>query len=74
MPKLVIVLLLVLIIASLGSALVYMLRGSDPHRTARALTWRIGLSVGLFVLLMVFYKLGWVQPHGTTPIQPPSSP
>ena len=71
MPKIIVLMLLFLIIASLGSALVYMLKGSNPQGTARALTWRIGLSVGLFVLLMVFYKLGWVQPHGTTPVSPP---
>lgn len=70
MPKILIVVLLLLIIASLGSALVYMFRGTDPQRTARALTIRIGLSVGLFVLLMVFYKIGWITPHGVNPLTP----
>ncbi|MEM6639019.1 MAG: twin transmembrane helix small protein [Pseudomonadota bacterium] len=70
MPKMIVVLMLLLIIASLGSAMVSMLRGGQPQNTARALSWRIGLSVGLFVLLIVFYKMGLVQPHGTTPITP----
>jgi hypothetical protein len=30
----------------------------------KALTWRIGLSVGLFVLLMLAYYQGWISPHG----------
>jgi hypothetical protein len=29
----------------------------------KALTWRIGLSVGLFVLLMVAYSRGWMHPQ-----------
>jgi hypothetical protein len=29
----------------------------------KALTWRIGLSVGLFVLLMVAYYEGWITPQ-----------
>ena len=70
MPKIIVLLMLLLIVGSLGSAMFSMLRGGNPQGTARALTVRIGLSVGLFILLIVFYKLGWVQPHGTTPIQP----
>ena len=30
----------------------------------RALTWRIGLSAGLFVLLLVALWQGWITPHG----------
>ena len=67
MSKLVVLLILLLIVVSLGSALVSMLRGGNPTRTARALTYRIGLSVALFVLILVFVKLGWVTPHGVTP-------
>ncbi len=70
MPKLVIIIMLLLIIGSLASAMIYMLRGNDPKGMARALTYRIGMSVGVFVLLMVFYKLGWVTPHGINPVSP----
>ena len=31
---------------------------------ARALTIRVGLSILLFVLLLVAWRLGWIQPHG----------
>jgi putative copper export protein len=60
-----IVLVLVLIIASLGKAL-YHLSSSKPGdsgKMLKALTWRIGLSVGLFVLLIVAYFLGWISPQ-----------
>ena len=67
MAKLVILLALLMVIVSLASALRSMVRGDAPGTMARALTWRIGLSVALFVMILVFAKLGWVTPHGLTP-------
>ena len=64
--KYLIMLMLVLIIGSLGKAL-YHLSASGPgdsRKMVRALTWRIGLSVGLFALLMVAYHNGWISPQG----------
>jgi Na+-driven multidrug efflux pump len=59
----VVVAMLVLIIASLGSALFYMLRGrDDPKKMARALAIRVGLSVALFLVLMAGWMLGLWQP------------
>lgn len=50
---------LVLILASLGSALFYLIRDKGKtDRTLKALMLRIGLSIALFVMLMVSYKLG----------------
>ena len=55
--------MLVAIIASLGSAAVFMLRsGGDSKRMARALTLRVGLSVALFLLLMAGYYFGFFRP------------
>lgn len=55
--------MLVLIVASLGSALFYMIKGrDDPKKMARALAIRVGLSVALFVLLMAGWLLGLWQP------------
>jgi hypothetical protein len=55
---------LILIVASLGSAAVFMLRGrGDSTRMAKALAWRVGLSVGLFIFLMAGYYFGLFQPH-----------
>ncbi len=59
----VVILMLLAVVASLGSAAVLMLRGrGDSRRMARALAWRVGLSVGLFVLLMAGYYFGLFQP------------
>jgi ABC-type nitrate/sulfonate/bicarbonate transport system substrate-binding protein len=50
---------------SLAQAMVAMARGPDQSGgVVRALTRRIGISVLLFVLLMVGWKLGFIQPHG----------
>jgi hypothetical protein len=62
--KLLILLFVLVIFYCLGSALYYLIRdGSDSERMVKALTWRVILSVSLFVLLMVAYALGWVHPH-----------
>lgn len=60
------VLLFVLVIFySLGRALLYLIRdGSNSKRMVNALTWRVILSVSLFVLIMIAYAIGWVHPHG----------
>lgn len=56
--------MLLLIVGSLGSALFFMLkRRDDSQKMAKALAIRVGLSVFLFVLLMVGWMLGLWQPH-----------
>ncbi|RFO98293.1 twin transmembrane helix small protein [Rhodoferax lacus] len=58
------------IIASLGAALFFMLRGGQAEapdkskRMARALAMRVGFSVLLFVCMLVSWKMGWVHPTG----------
>ena len=34
------------------------------NRTVHALALRVGFSVLLFVLLLVLYRMGWIQPTG----------
>jgi Na+-driven multidrug efflux pump len=59
----VVIAMLLVIIASLGSALFYMMRGrDDPKKMARALAIRVGLSVALFVMLMAGWLLGLWRP------------
>ena len=66
--KSVIVLFLVLILVSLFAALVSLVRDRGRgRRTVRALTWRVGLSLGLFALLLLAAWAGWIQPHGIAP-------
>lgn len=63
--KLLIVVLLFAIVASLGKALFHMTSQSDDSgKMARALTVRIGLSIALFVLLMLAWYFGHIAPHG----------
>ncbi len=66
--KLLIILVFIGIVGALGSAMFSMVRDdSDSKRTVRALTYRVGLSVALFVLLFVAWAMGWIQPHGVLP-------
>lgn len=54
-----------LILLSLGSALYYLIKDQgSSDRTVRALTARIGLSITLFLMLMLSYYLGFIPPEG----------
>jgi hypothetical protein len=60
---------LVLIIGALASAGVFMMRdGRDGKPKSpnmmRALAVRVGLSVLLFVCILIAYKMGWIRPTG----------
>lgn len=58
------------ILISLGSGLLYLVKDKgQSSRTVKALTWRIGLSVGLFLFLMLLVALDVVKPHGIYPNQ-----
>lgn len=68
--KILIALAFIAIIASLGAALLYMMHG-DPEdnrtsgsRMVNALAIRVGLSILLFVCLLLAYKFGYIQPTG----------
>jgi hypothetical protein len=66
--RLLIIGLLAAILVSLGSALFQLSRKErDSGKVARDLTIRIGLSLALFVLLMIAWHLGIISPHGLTP-------
>lgn len=69
------------IIASLATALFFMLRGTRDdastddadassqaqrraQRMARALAWRVGISVVLFVCVLIAWKMGVIHPTG----------
>jgi branched-subunit amino acid transport protein AzlD len=54
-----------LIIASLGSALFFLMRDKGrSNRTVQALAMRVGLSITLFLIVLGAYKLGWIHPTG----------
>lgn len=55
----------VLILASLASAFFFLMRDKGrSNRTVNALALRVGLSIVLFVCLLVAYQLGWIAPTG----------
>jgi hypothetical protein len=61
--KVIVIVVLIAILASLGSAVVALLRGRSGL-TLQALTLRVALSIGLFVFLMIAYATGLISPHG----------
>ncbi|MDQ3776282.1 MAG: DUF2909 domain-containing protein [Pseudomonadota bacterium] len=63
MGKVIVIVVLIAILASLGSALVAMLRGRSGL-TLQALSLRVALSIGLFLFLMIAYATGLISPHG----------
>ncbi|HEY7752750.1 MAG TPA: twin transmembrane helix small protein [Steroidobacteraceae bacterium] len=54
------------IVLSLVSAMVQLVRDhkGETRRMVRALTVRISLSILLFIVLWLTWKLGWIEPHG----------
>lgn len=82
--KYVVILAFISIIGSLVAALVIMMRGgrtdaaSDPGgedsraprgNMARALAFRVGFSILLFLVVLFSYWMGWIQPTGIAPGQ-----
>ncbi len=73
--KILVALAFVAILSSLALALVYMMRGKVPDEQhpdkpvrrgnmAHALALRVGLSIVLFICVLVAWKMGWIQPSG----------
>lgn len=63
------------ILASLGFAMLFMLRGGQSDDTdskaksnkmARALAFRVGFSIVLFICILAAWKLGYIHPTGIT--------
>lgn len=57
------------ILASLATALFFMMKDGTNGKAktsnmAKALAFRIGLSVVLFVCILISWKLGYIQPTG----------
>lgn len=67
--KYLVLLAFVAIVGSLGAALFFMMRdGRDgrpkTNNMARALAVRVGLSILLFVCILLAWKFGYIQPTG----------
>lgn len=63
--KVLIVILFLAIVASLGSALLFLMQDRGrSNRMAWALTWRVGLSIVLFLFLLLANGMGWIHATG----------
>lgn len=63
--KVIVVVLLLLILFSLGRGLFYLVKDhGKSDRVVRSLTWRVGLSLGLFILVMLAASQGWISGIG----------
>ena len=72
--KIVILVVFLGIVLSLASGLMFLVKDKgNSRRTLRALSFRIGLSVGLFAFLMVLIALGVIKPHAVIPKVPPTT-
>jgi len=61
----IILLFFVFIVYSLGSALFYMMKDQGgSKRMVKALTMRIGISILLFVFIIISFWMGWIKPTG----------
>ncbi len=61
--KAVIIVFLLVILYTLGSAFYFMVRDKgEGDRTLKRLMWRIGLSLLLLAILFGMYQLGWIEP------------
>ena len=59
--RIVVILFIILILASLGSALFFLINDrGQSKRTVTALAMRVGLSLALFLLLMAGYYFGLI--------------
>lgn len=73
--KLVIVGLLLAIVISLMTSMVFLVRDrSDRRRTLTGLKVRIALSITLILFVLLSWHQGWIRPHGLVPPAPTATP
>ena len=76
--KILVAIAFIAILLSLGSALFYMMRGTPPTEgneaavskkgnMAKALAFRVGFSIVLFICVLIAWKMGSIQPTGIPP-------
>ena len=70
-----IVLLLLAILVSLALGLIFMVNDDkESNRMVTSLSFRVALSILLFITLFVGYSLGLIKPHGIFPVQTERAP
>ena len=64
--KILIIIMLLFIFGSLFTALYHLMKGNQSESVVKALTWRISISLVLFLLLMIGFYTGVIgnpNPH-----------
>jgi len=65
MLKIIIILVFLTIVASLGNALFHLIKNKkSSKKTVKALTYRISISLALFIMLSIALMSGLIQPTG----------
>jgi cytochrome c biogenesis protein CcdA len=68
-----VILAFIAILGSLATAMFFMLKGGEKdkqdgkakaNQMARALAFRVGFSIMLFICVLVAWKFGYIQPTG----------
>lgn len=63
--KIIILVVMLVILIALGSGLLFLVKDEGKtKRTVKALTFRIVLSITLFLFLLFAFSIGWLNPHG----------
>lgn len=66
--KIIIVVMLGLILLSLGAGMFSLVKDrGDSDRTVKFLSFRIALSILVFLFIAFSFYMGWIQPHGIVP-------
>ena len=67
--QILVVIAFLMIFASLASAMFFLVRDRGSTRNVvRALTFRVGFSIALFLLILFAHWMGWIQSTGL-PVQ-----
>ena len=73
MATAVIIILVVLMLISLGSAMLFMLKDrGKTDRTINALTWRVGIWVVLLGFIIAGINFGWIKPSNSLQARAPA--
>lgn len=64
LTKTIILIAMITILISLASGLIFLVRDEGKSkRTVKSLSWRIAISLGLFLFLFLAFSLDWIHPH-----------
>lgn len=74
LTKIIIIGFMIAILYSLGSSFYFLVHDKgEGDRTVRRLSWRVGLSLLLVLLLFAGFKLGIIEPRGVNPVHYPAA-